>query len=437
MGSELIFCGAFCIFSTQQVNRAKAILALSSLSALAGCGATQALGPAHVVTNATAAVRSSSERVLYGFTGGNDGGDTASAIALDASGNLYGTTVLGGTANCGTVFKLTPQASPPWPESVLYAFSCYGDGKNPYGGVTFDASGNLDGTTVAGGNGGCSDGCGVVFTLTPSSERVLHAFAGGTDGFGPGGGVTFDRVGNAFGTTPDGGKHSAGIVYEVSRHASSRERIVHAFTGGSDGGTGSLGSLLVDETGAIYGTAETGGAHGWGTAFKISRAKNRFRFTTLYAFAGSPDAASPYGGLVADSAGNLYGTTYYGGAANDGALFELQRGARGYRERVLYSFGGGSDGSNPTSTLAFGSASHLYGTTSAGGGACNCGTIFEFDAASGKERVRHRFGSGTDGAFPYYGLTKSTGGAFYGTTVAGGNSNAGTVFEFTESSGSN
>lgn len=373
------------------------------------------------------------ERVLYSFTGGTDGGNAATGLVLDRSGNLYGTTVVGGTSTCGTVFKLTPRASPPWQETVLYSFSCFADGKNPHGGVTLDPRGNLDGTTVDGGTGGsCSSyGCGVVFQVTPKGEHVLHDFAGGTDGFGPGGSVTLAKSGTLYGTTPDGGAYSDGVVYAVSRASRHwHESIIHAFTGGSDGGVGSLGLLLLDASGNLYGVTELGGAHNAGTVFKLSPTLQKL--TTLYAFKGMPDAASPYGGLLADAAGNLYGTTYYGGAKGLGSVFELVRsGKTRYRERVIYSFQGGADGSSSTSTLVFGGSGALYGTTSAGGGACDCGTIFRVNPKTGTERVLHRFGKGADGAFPYYGLTRDASGNLYGTTVEGGYSNQGTVFEFT------
>jgi uncharacterized repeat protein (TIGR03803 family) len=375
------------------------------------------------------------EKVIYSFTGGGDGGDAASGLVFDAAGNLYGTTVVGGGSACGTVFKLEPQRSAGWKESVLYSFDCYGTGKNPYGGVTFDRKGNLDGTTVSGGAGGScgSTGCGVVFQLARKGENVLHSFTGGNDGFGPGGGVAIASTGNLFGTTPDGGTDSEGVVYEVSHvRGAWLESVIHAFTGGKDGGVGSLGLLLLDARGDLYGVTETGGAHSAGTVFKMSRGlKNRWIFKTLYAFKGTPDAASPYGGLIADASGNLYGSTYYGGTNGLGAVFKLTPAARGrYRERVLYSFAGGGDGSSPTSTLLLASGT-LYGTTSAGGGSCNCGTIFSVNATSGSESVLHEFGGSGDGAFPYYGLTQDAAGNLYGTTVEGGSANQGTVFEFT------
>lgn len=422
------------------VNRTR-ISTLPSLCAaaalLSACGGAHAGNAAGAAVPAVAAPNeafSDTERVLYSFTGGNDGGNSATGLTLDRSGNLYGTTVVGGTSNCGIVFKLAPQVSPPWQESALYNFTCYGDGKNPHGGVTLER-GNLDGTTVAGGTGGtCTgDGCGVVFQVNAGSEKVLHAFTAGNDGFGPGGGVVFDTAGHLFGTTPDGGKYSQGVVYEAGRTGRQwHERVIHAFTGGRDGGVGSLGLLLLASS-DLFGVTELGGAHSAGTVFKLTANPNGdWKLTTLYAFKGTPDAGSPYGGLIADASGNLYGTTYYGGAHGQGAVFELMLGAKGtYRERVLYSFAGGADGSASTSTLVFGRGGDLYGTTSAGGGSCDCGTIFKVNPKSGRETVLHGFTGGSDGAYSYYGLSEDAGGNLYGTTVAGGNANQGTVFEFT------
>ncbi len=403
---------------------------------LAGCaGQNSAFGgpPAAGSSNIARAQKSSSnEQVVYNFTGGNDGGNAATQLALDKSGNVYGTTVVGGKYICGTIFEAQPQANPPWSESVLYNFTCYGDGKNPHGGVTFDAQGNLDGTTVAGGTGYCTgDGCGVVFQYASGVERVLYGFTGGKDGFGPGSPLVIDQSGNIYSTAPDGGTAGVGTVYEL-QNGKSKVNVLHAFTGKRDGGTGSLGALLRDSSGSLYGVTETGGESGNGTVYRVSTGANgKGKLSTLYTFKGTPDASSPYGGLVADTAGNLYGTTYYGGANGLGAVFELARKGGKYHERVLYSFKGGSDGSLSTSTLVFASATQLYGTTSGGGGTCDCGTIFSVDAKTGKEKVLHSFGASGDGQYPYYGLTQEANGRFIGTTVAGGTHGQGTIFELT------
>ena len=415
-------------------NRLPSICAAVAL--LTGCAAhSEGGGPASALPATRAANRTTgTEQVLYSFSGGNDGGNAASGLTFDRNGNLYGTTVTGGGANCGTVFKLAPRTGSSWQESVAYDFTCYGDGKNPHGGVILER-GTLEGTTVAGGTGGyCTgDGCGGVFQLTSTHLNVLYDFTGGNDGFGPGGGLTPDSSGHLYGTAPDGGMYSQGVVYQLGRSGRRwHQHVIHAFTGGRDGGVGSLGSLLF-ESPALYGVTELGGAHGAGTVFKVAPSgSGNWKLTTLYAFKGMPDAGSPYGGLVADSSGNLYGTTYYGGTHGFGAVYELVRNQHGgYRERVLYSFQGGSDGSYSTSTLVFGTSGQLFGTTSSGGGSCDCGTIFAIDPKTSTETVVHAFGGAGDGAYPYYGMTTDASGNLYGATVAGGSGNQGAVFEFT------
>ncbi len=383
------------------------------------------------------------EKSVYSFTGGNDGSDPASQLIFDSAGNAYGTTVTGGDSDCGVVFKLTPMVGGQWQQSVLYSFTCFSDGKNPYGGVTLDGAGNLYGTTVAGGAGGiCSgDGCGVVFQLTQSggvwSESVLYSFGDLPDAAGPGGGVVFDRAGNLYGTAADGGAYSAGAIFQLSPNGNQwTETVIHNFTGGDDGAIGSLGLLLLDAAGNFYGVTELGGHYGAGTVYKLTRAAGTWNLTTLYAFMGQPDAGFPYGGLIADAHGNLYGTTYYGGDDGAGTVFKVDPGPNigGWRDTVLYSFQGGPDGGSPTSTLVFDAAGNLYGTTSAGGDpGCDCGVAFELSPGNGgwSENVLHTFGTSPDGAYPYYALTPDGMGNFFGTTAAGGTHNVGMVFELT------
>jgi uncharacterized repeat protein (TIGR03803 family) len=404
-------------------------------SLLAGCGGSNpGLGTLPSASSSNSArlnKGNANEAVVYSFTGGIDGGNAATALSLDKAGDAYGTTVVGGPYQCGTIFEAKPQSKPPWTESALYDFTCYGDGKNPHGGVTFDAQGNLDGTTVAGGTGYCDgDGCGVLFQYAAGTEKVLYGFTGQGDGFGPGSAVTIDKSGNVFGTTPDGGEFGVGTIYE--RTAAGKFRVLHAFTGGKDGATGSLGSLYLDASGNLFGVTESAGALSYGTAFRLTPSANgKFKFTTIYTFKGSPYAGSPYGGLIADANGNLYGTTYYGGANGLGAVYELIEKGKRYTEKVLYSFKGGTDASLSTSTLVFGAGNTLYGTSSGGGGTCDCGTIFSVNAKNGKERVLHSFGGSGDGQYPYYGMTPESNGKLLGTTVAGGAKGQGTIFEFT------
>ena len=375
-------------------------------------------------------------KLVYSFTGGNDGGDPATALTFDQSGNAYGTTVTGGDFGCGTVFQLTPSGGH-FTESVLFSFDCFDSGKNPYGGVILDSKGNLYGTTVAGGSGGicAGDGCGLVYMLSNVGgtwqETPMYNFTGGDDGFGPGGALISDGNSNFYGTTPDGGADGVGVVYQISpvRGGGWKQTVIHTFTGGDDGAVGSLGSLLMDKAGNLYGVTELGGASGAGTAFRMSPAQGGWTMTSLYAFKGQPDAAFPYGGLTADASGNLFGTTYFGGQNGAGAVFKLAR--TGKKEVVLYSFKGGTDGSNPTSTLVFDAAGNLYGTTSTGGNpGCDCGTVFELSPSHG-ERILHRFGETPDGGYPYYGLTPDPNGDLYGTTASGGSNTQGVVFKFT------
>lgn len=385
------------------------------------------------------------ESRVYSFSGGLDGSNPASQLTFDAAGNAYGTTVTGGSFACGTVFQLTPTGGGQYAQSVLHSFDCFGGGKNPYGGVTLDAQGNLYGTTVAGGSGGvCSgDGCGVVYELTRSgggwTENVLYSFQDAPDAAGPGGAVVFDRAGNLLGTAPDGGAYAAGAVYELSQtNGHWTERVIHDFTGGADGAIGSLGRLLPDAYGNFYGVTELGGTSGAGTVFElIPGSGGTWQLNTRYTFQGQPDAAFPYGGLIADSHGNLYGTTYYGGANGAGAVFRVGPGAGigGWRDAVLYSFQGAADGANPTSTLVFSPTGKLYGTTSAGGDAgCDCGVVFALTPVGSNhwsENVLHTFGTPPDGAYPYYGLTPDASGNYFGTTAAGGNANVGIIFKVT------
>jgi uncharacterized repeat protein (TIGR03803 family) len=376
---------------------------------------------------------------LYNFAGGTDGRDPATPLTFDSAGNAYGTTAAGGDFDFGTVFMLTPSGQ----ETVLYSFTGAGDGLDPHGGVTLDSAGNLYGTTVAGGFGGfcAGDGCGVIFELSPSdggwSETTLYSFQGLNDGFGPGGGLVFDSAGNLFGQAPDGGKHSAGVVFELSPTGQGwKYKVIHAFTGGKDGAVGSLGLLLFDAAGNLYGVTEIGGTNGAGAVYKLSPTPGGgWKTTVLYDFKGMPDAANPYGGLILDAAGNLYGTTYFGGASGMGAVFQLIPGPNGtLQENVLYSFQGGTDGSFPTTTLVFNPAGSLYGTTSTGGRpSCDCGTVFKLTLSHGSwnEKIVHFFGKGRDGSSPNYGLTFDQAGNLYGTTPVGGTGGQGIVFQLT------
>jgi uncharacterized repeat protein (TIGR03803 family) len=376
---------------------------------------------------------------IYSFAGGNDGEYTDTELVMDSAGNLYGTSVQGGTHSSGTVFQLAPSGSG-WTHTVLYSFTGGADGGEPYKGVTLDAQGNLVGTAVTGGSGSCEGGCGVVYKLTNSggvwTQSVIHAFTGGNDGSGPGSPVAFDQRGNIYGTTPTGGAKGFGVVYEMKPGASGgwNLSVIHTFTGGTDGLGGSASRLLFDAAGNIYGVNTVGGANGFGNVYELTHSGGKWHLTTLYSFKDQPDAASPYGGLIFDKSGNLYGTTYYAGANDVGTVYELTHSNGAWTESVIYSFKGGSDGDSPISTLVSDAKGNLYGTTSDGGAAgCGCGTIFRMTPGSGgtwTESVVYRFPGSPKPGFDYNGMVSDGKGNFYGATVHGGAGNDGTIYQF-------
>jgi uncharacterized repeat protein (TIGR03803 family) len=195
---------------------------------------------------------------------------------------------------------------------------------------------------------------------------------------------------------------------------------------------------LIDKTGNLFGIAELGGdpSCNCGTVFELASVGGKWKFKTLQAFTGAPDAGSPYGGVIEDKKGNLYGTTYFGGASGAGSVYELTKSGSKFTESVLYSFTGGADGGSPTTTLMFDAKGNLDGTTSAGGdgsGGGGDGVVFKLAPQSGgtwKESVVHKFRNGSDGANPYYALTLDKSGDLLGTTAIGGDGN-GVIFQIT------
>jgi uncharacterized repeat protein (TIGR03803 family) len=408
-----------------------------------------------------------------------DGATPFAGLIMDGSRNLYGTTANGG-ANLlgGTVFELTPDAATrTWTETVLYSFCSQGgskctDGKSPFAGLIMDAAGNLYGTTFLGG----AHRRGTVFALTRDAatgawtETVLHSFcsqSGCTDGAAPFAGLIMDGSGNLYGTTASGGAHSGGgdlpggTAFELTPDAATgtwKETVLHSFCpqiSCTDGFSPQAG-LIMDAAGNLYGTTYEGGAHSGGTAFALIRdaATGAWTETVLHSFCSQggeacTDGASPAAALTMDAAGHLYGTTYGGGVrprrAGRGTVFELTPGIAKaeWREKVLYAFcsqGGAvcTDGASPTDGLIMDTSGHLYGTTR-GGGPNNGGTVFELrpDAAeTEREKVLYSFCSKlrgeycTDGADPEAGLIIDASGNLYGMTTDGGTGRGwGTVFE--------
>jgi uncharacterized repeat protein (TIGR03803 family) len=337
-----------------------------------GCGVVFKLAP------------DNKETVLYAFAGGNDGATPFASLLQDSADNLYGTTGYGGgIANCGgigcgTVFKLASDGT----ESVLYAFQGGTDGMGPTSGLVADTNGDFYGTTQAGGNyngSNCeAEGCGTVFELEPNGTKItLHAFQSGSDGSGPVTGVIFDGAGNLYGTTTNGGGSGCGgagcgTVFRITPDGT--ETVLYAFQGGSDG-AGPFG-VTMNGGGNLYGVTIQGGScsieNKCGTVYKLASDGTK---TPLYNFQGGSDGWSPESSLIMDKAGNLYGTTFYGGGkrckrAGCGTVFKL---APGGTETVLYAFS--SHGRNPAAGLLKGAHGDLYGTATTGG-KDNDGAVF-------------------------------------------------------------
>jgi uncharacterized repeat protein (TIGR03803 family) len=316
--------------------------------------------------------------VLHNFAGAPiDGANPNGGLVRDKFGNFYGTTVVGGSTDGGTVFKLDTTGK----ETVLHSFVFNSsDGMWPSSGLIEDSHGNLYGTALTGGayNGG------IVFKLdTKGTETILYNFTGGTtDGMWPSSTLLLSK-GRLYGTTGFGGTSDLGTVFVLDK---SNETVVFNFAGTA--GEFPFSGLIKDSTGNLYGTARFGGdldchakSSGCGTVFRLDADGNQ---TVLYGFRGTPDGGDVLGGLVMDKVGNLYGTTSRGGTSlclswpfiGCGTIFKVDQTGK---EIVLHDFTGRADGQNPFGTLVLDSKGNLYGTATFGGTGCKgigCGTLF-------------------------------------------------------------
>ena len=364
--------------------------------------------------------------VLHSFTGTPDGCKPQGDLWRDGAGNLYGTTANCGSSN-GVVFKLSATGQ----ETILHRFTGKADGGLPEAGLIRDKAGNFYGTTYSGG--ASSDG--VVFELSKGKETVLHSFSG-SDGAHPTASLVRDASGNLYGTTFYGGTASCGCGTVFKIDTTGVETVLYSFTGGADGKF-PAGRLLLDSVGNLYGTASEGGnvncgrfgMYGCGVVFKVDSSGHE---TVLYSFTGAADGGQPLAGLIRDSAGNFYGTTFSAGdlsrncALNNGCgvVFKLSKSGQ---ETVLYTFTNGTDGANPTADLVRDSAGNLYGTTKLGG--AGYGVVFEIQG--GLESALYTFQGTNDGAGPLAGLIRDSSGDLYGTTSFGGSATEGVVFKLT------
>lgn len=371
-----------------------------------------------------------SETVLYNFTGGSDGLYPESSLISDGAGNFYGTTVLGGGCDgwnqngCGVVFEVSPNGSGGWNQIVLHTLTAPPDGANPFmAPVIFDKAGNLYGTTEFGG----WYNWGAVFELSPSgtgwAANILYSFTGGADGGHPASNLVMDQAGNLYGATSE--YEAPGNVFELSPSGGgwTLQVIYEAPT---------TYGVTIDAAGNIYGATLS-------TVFELSpNGQGGWNPTVLHTFNGAPkDGNTPLSPPVPDNAGNLYGTTYYGGATNNGTVYKLSLITKGkkkgqWKEKILHSFRY-KDGANPVAGVLLDAAGNIYGTTAAGG-KYGDGTLFELARQVGKssykEKVLWTF-NGTDGMNPYCIPVLDSEGNLFGTAASGGPSNAGVVFEVT------
>jgi uncharacterized repeat protein (TIGR03803 family) len=400
-------------------------------------------------------------KVLHTFHGApKDGAFPWTQLTRDAAGNIYGTTEEGGDGKgvcasffygCGTVFKLDKNGKLLW----LHSFNSK-NGIDPIAGLLRDTAGNLYGTTYLGGDTKCYEyGCGTVFKLDGiGKETVLRKFSGTPDGQNPNALLVEDKAGDLYGTTQNGGTgKDEGTVFKVDKEG--HETVLYSFcaeTGCPDGLDPA--SVILDAAGNMYGVAAAGGSYDKGVVYELDTAGTE---TVLHNFTGGSDGGDPSSVLIADAAGNLYGTTQQGGnfqgdcaASGCGVVFKLSPQSNGtWAETTLYAFCSESDcadGFYPLSgPLVRDSAGNLYGTTIFGGTARNCaggqegcGVVFKLDT-SGQEAVLHSFTLGADGGGPATGLTMDKLGNLYGVATAGGDlkcaagggQGCGVVFELT------
>jgi len=321
-------------------------------------GGTSSLGTVFRVES------SGKETVLYSFAGGNDGASPTAGVVRDSAGNLYGATPSGGSANAGTVFKLDASGK----ETVLHSFGGGPGGSIPERGVIRDSAGNLYGATEFGGDHACGNGsgCGIVFKLNSQGKQtVLHTFSSTDAAADPVSTLVRDSSGNLFGTTLYGGV-GEGTIFQLD--SKNNETVLYIFSGGTDGGS-PLDGLVADGS-EFAGLTSSGGTKQLGVAFKVDRSGN---LTVLHDFTGGSDGSTPSGVLFRDSTGNLYGTTLYGGTFNKGTVFKIDSSGR---ETLLHTFTGGTDGANPFGGVVRDAQGNLYGTTEHGG-ASGLGVVFK------------------------------------------------------------
>jgi uncharacterized repeat protein (TIGR03803 family) len=319
--------------------------------------------------------------VLYSFTGGSDGGEPYKGVTLDAAGNLYGTAVTGGggvcEGGCGVAYKLTKHHGT-WTQTVIHQFSGSDDGQGPGARLTLDERGNVYGMAPTGG----INGFGTIYEMKPSKHgtykfKVLHAFTG-ADGIGGSAGALVLHDGALYGAATAGGANGNGTIYRLSLNKMGRWKfkLLYSFLGEPDAGF-PYGGLTFDVLGNIYGTTYYAGAYDAGCVYQLSLHKAGWKEKVLYSFRGGADGFGSIGNVNFDSAGNIYGTTSEGGADGDGVIFKLTRSGKTWTESVVHSFSGPPDGAYAYNGMINGDSNVFFGST-VHGGEDDEGAIYQF-----------------------------------------------------------
>ena len=392
-------------------------------------------------------------KILHTFQGRDDGARPWAALLLDeATGTLYGTTEAGGNqlcqtsfnTGCGTVFALTPSRNG-WVETVLYRFQGGNDASNPRAPLVPRPDGYFYSTTTTGG-GGQDGGYGTAFRIKLGTweEEVVFGFSSNADGWYPQGTIAFDKSGNLYGLTPNGGE--AGVAFELipNPHGEWTEEVLYSNVGTPYAG------VVIDSQGNLYGCSADNGAYHEGSVFELSPAMPDWQFTNIYSFTDSCGmfcGGTQPGDLTRDKQGNLFGFTGDGGipACNGygcGTVFEMTNSGGTWEASTLYQFQNLADGWGPGyGAPAFDRSGNLYGTTQAGG-QYGFGTVFKLSQVNGawQKTTLYDFPGGAGGAEPYSGLVVDRHGNLFGTTYLGGKTGGktcstqgcGVVFEITQ-----
>jgi uncharacterized repeat protein (TIGR03803 family) len=365
-------------------------------------------------------------QVLHRFTG-VDGEYPDAGLSIDAQGRLYGTTSRGGTNGYGTVFRLTHMGTG-WVQDVLSDFS-YTDGAYPVSRVILGPDGTLYGTTSGGGENGYGTvfnlqppATACKTPLCPWRETVIHNFEGfSNDGADPQGDLVFDQAGNLYGTTTQGGQYGDGTAYELTKvNGVWSESKLYSFTLLA---ASPYAGVAIDGVGNLYGTIPYAyGCEGYfGAVYELSPSGSGWTMQIIYCLQQG-EGAYPFAGLIFDSAGNLYGATSDGGEENGGTAFELSPINGGWSFSVLYSFAGNNlFGNGPRANLAFNESGQLYGTTFEGG-ANQLGSVFKLTPGAGGWTYTslYDFNDPYAAAYPISNVVFDSSGNLYGTTTVGG-----------------